>query len=146
MELRDHHKKTLKMTPTVLDSCLFFRNDEHGDFEGAQAVLVDDTIGTGSESFANDENLTETYFQTKRRSEMFPMRFNGIDIGLVNVDNYDLPVMKQRSYSKSIRHFNRMFSPAEFSTARGKSHMLLLAQNQTLPTLALNLRRSSQKT
>ena len=108
------------MTLTVLDPCLFFRNDEYGDFEGAQAVLVDDTIGTGSESFANDENLTETYFQTKHRSETFLMRLNGIDIELVNVDNYDLPVMKQRFYSKSIRHLNRTYSPAEFATARGK--------------------------
>lgn len=106
------------MTPTVLDPCLFFRDDEHGEFKGVQAVLVDDKIGTRSKSFAGDEKFTETCFKTKPKNETFPMKFNVNDIDIVNMDNDDLPMMKQRSYSRLIKHLNRTFSPAEFATAR----------------------------
>ena len=68
---RDYHKNTLDMSASVLNPCLFFRKDEHGRFEGTQAVLVDDTIGTGSISFADDEKLVELFFETKPENGRF---------------------------------------------------------------------------
>ena len=59
------------MSASVFDPCLFFRKDEHGKFEGTQAVLVDDTIGTGSISFADDEKLVELFFETKPENGRF---------------------------------------------------------------------------
>ena len=106
------------MSASVLDPCLFSRKDEHGKFEGTQAVLVDDTIGTGSISFADNEKLEESFFEAKPRMDAFPMRFNGIDIELQEADNNLLPVMKQTAYSKSIRQ-NVFTGRIRYSTRKG---------------------------
>ena len=52
------------MKPSALDLCLFWKV-EHGKICGLQGVLVDDTLGTGTEKFMKQEDLHSKRFETK---------------------------------------------------------------------------------
>ena len=105
-----YHEAELKMQHCVLDPCLFFLHAEDTTsndgivIEGVQAILVDDTLGTGDSIFEQKESGVEQVFETKERSYL-PFKFNGSHLELVKIDEDDWDaILHQRGVCEKARN------------------------------------------
>lgn len=110
----------LRMMASVLDPCFFFRATfDDRDFDGAQAILVDDTLGTGSEDFARDEMKTGQVFQTKTRIMQLPFKFNGAYIEQSDLARHAIR-MHQIPYTSQLGQLKKDYGSDDFATLRGQ--------------------------
>ena len=137
------------MQHSVLDPCLFYVHDSPLDDEakqcildGIQAVLVDDTLGTGSPQFEELEKGVERVFETKERSYL-PFKFNGSHLDLMKTENdeCDAILQQQYDYGKSITVLTDNYTSDEFATKRG---MIAYVATSTRPDVFFHAAKLTQ--
>ncbi len=62
------------MVQSVMDPCLFFKKQKN-ELVGMIGTLVDDTLGIGNPSFADEEERKSKRFDVKEREDTIPFRF-----------------------------------------------------------------------
>ena len=143
-----YHEAELKMQHCVLDPCLFFLHAEDTTsndgivLEGVQAVLVDDTLGTGDSNFEQKESGVEQVFETKERSYL-PFKFNGSHLELVKIDedDWDAILQQQHAYGQTIESLSDTFTSEEFAKKRG---MIAYIATSTRPDVCFHAAKLAQ--
>ena len=126
----EFHSVDLNLLQSVIDPCLFYKivtsltNNGQDQFtttfDGAQAVFVDDTIGTGTVSFQKLEATMEITFETKLKQSL-PFKFNGFHYALQQLhdDGSDAITAEQHQNGSTIQNLHRDHSIDVFAKIRG---------------------------
>ena len=116
---RDHHVKTLGMKHSTMNPCQFWKRSADS-LQGLQGVLVDDTPGTGTESFMGNEEDASQVFETKARTFDFPFTFNGITVESELQSSERIFRVHQSQYASTSSPLDQRFTPVQFSHLRGQ--------------------------
>jgi len=161
------HRDDLDLEQTVMDPCLFYKCEPHDPndevppleevqerekvegqgFIGAQALLVDDTLGTGNEDFSESERKIGISFETKPRCDTLPIKFNGVNIEWYPIDGERIsPVrMQQLQYASTVKKVSSSCTAEEFATLRGKIAYLASSTRPDLSFYAARLAHCNAK-
>jgi len=133
------HENDLGMKPTALDPCFFYKHDKD-QLHGIQVTQVDDTLGSGIASFSNMEITKSKKFECKPRSQLLPMKFNGIWIEECKNGGYKI---HQNDYCASIK---LPTSPENYATLQSLRGKIAYAATSTRPDVSFPAASLSQVT
>jgi hypothetical protein len=112
------HKPTTDVLPDAYGQV----SDPSQCLDGLLCMQVDDTIGTGSEQFLEDEDKHSAAFPSKSRAFIREklISFNGSDVCKTTVNRNIAIVVQQHAYISRLPNGRVERTPKAFGTARGQ--------------------------
>jgi hypothetical protein len=107
-----HHKRDLKMTPTISDSSLFFKRD--ASLIGLSATYVDDSLRAGNQEFALDSQKTAQLFESSP-TQKYQIKFAGI-----NIEHWVQGHIEQYSFAKKLHDIDKNSTFKQYRSALEK--------------------------
>lgn len=102
MTYSNHHIKELAMQTCSTDKCMLFRNRDKQKNVDLVILQVDDTFGTGSKTFLDEEEKSNRFLCKPRKPFEIgtSLKFNGSTIERIDSDTYKLSQMDRLSKFK----------------------------------------------
>lgn len=115
-----HHRDVLNMKSTATDPCFLYRHNKNEDLDGMVCLQVDDSIGSGSSEFLEQEEKESKIFNSKGQTilkENQDTKFNGQHI----MRHGNIISVHQVSYCDRMPETKIERSPESFMSHRGQA-------------------------